>query len=447
MLGNDELGQAAYVVALGILARLAVVLGAVNEAHDVGVLLDGSRLAEVAELRTLVVALLGGAVELRQGYDGNIQFLGQLLERARNGAHLLLAAAKLEAGGVHQLQVVDDDDLHVVFAHEAAGLGAQLEYRQRRGVVDVERCGIQVFDASHQLVPLKLRQLTALDFLALDFAHVAYEAVHELEVRHLEREYGHWLVEVYGHVFGHRQHKSRLTHCGARGDDDEVAVLPARRDFVEVVKTCLQAAEAVGAVRRLLDFGNGLANYGVDLHHVALKCVFRNFEKLALGLLHKVVNVDGFVESQRANLRAVGDELARQIFLRNDACVVFHIGGRRHTRGEFGDAHGPAGLFKVALLAQLLGDGEHVDGPLLYAQRLYGLIYHLVGVFVEALGLQDVAHHRVGVLLEHERTQHGLLHFGVLWLFFAEFAQRLLFGARLAHRGYHAAVVVFCHFV
>ena len=53
LFGEDELGQAADVVAIGVDVGLDVVLGAVDEADDVGVLLDGAGLAEVAELGAL----------------------------------------------------------------------------------------------------------------------------------------------------------------------------------------------------------------------------------------------------------------------------------------------------------------------------------------------------------------------------------------------------------
>ena len=105
-----------------------------DEAHDVGILLDGAALTQVAQLRAaahLVVdrARLDRAVELRKRDDGNVEFLGQALERARDVAHLLLTAAELGSRRVHQLQIVDDDDAHVVLTHQAARFGLELEDR------------------------------------------------------------------------------------------------------------------------------------------------------------------------------------------------------------------------------------------------------------------------------------------------------------------------------
>src|ERR1700680_3796787 len=59
VLGDDELGLPS--VDLTVVHPLAV-----EEEDDVGVLLDRAAVAEVAELRALVLALLGGPGELRQ---------------------------------------------------------------------------------------------------------------------------------------------------------------------------------------------------------------------------------------------------------------------------------------------------------------------------------------------------------------------------------------------
>ena len=84
VLGYDELGHAAHVVFVFVLIYL-VVLGTVDEADYVCILLDCSRLAQVTELRAFAVdtfAALVITVELRECYDGYVEFLGQSLERA-----------------------------------------------------------------------------------------------------------------------------------------------------------------------------------------------------------------------------------------------------------------------------------------------------------------------------------------------------------------------------
>ena len=61
---------------------LVVVVVAVDEHDDVGVLFDGAGFAQVAHHGAFVGALLDAAVELREGDDGALQFFGQGLEAA-----------------------------------------------------------------------------------------------------------------------------------------------------------------------------------------------------------------------------------------------------------------------------------------------------------------------------------------------------------------------------
>ena len=75
-----------------------------DEGHDVGVLLDGARLAEVRELGTLrTAAHFGGAAQLRQRDHRHVQLLGDRLERTRNKGHLLLAVSFRILIAGHQL--------------------------------------------------------------------------------------------------------------------------------------------------------------------------------------------------------------------------------------------------------------------------------------------------------------------------------------------------------
>ena len=68
LLGDEELG---LVLKVGIVA--VVILGAVNEGDDVGVLLDGAGLAQVAELRlgVFAAAAFGSTAELGEGANSD----------------------------------------------------------------------------------------------------------------------------------------------------------------------------------------------------------------------------------------------------------------------------------------------------------------------------------------------------------------------------------------
>src|SRR4029078_467260 len=73
------------------LKALDVIFLAEHEHHDVGVLLDRARLAKVGELRTLVLALLDLARQLRQRDDRHRKLLGEGLEAGGDLGDLLHA--------------------------------------------------------------------------------------------------------------------------------------------------------------------------------------------------------------------------------------------------------------------------------------------------------------------------------------------------------------------
>jgi len=97
-------------------------MGAVDEHDDVGVLLDGAGFAEVGELGAAFVAF-GGAGELAEDEDGNLQFFREALEAAGNAGDFFLAVAEAAARG-DQLEIIDDEKREALVAFEPAGFGA-----------------------------------------------------------------------------------------------------------------------------------------------------------------------------------------------------------------------------------------------------------------------------------------------------------------------------------
>ena len=208
LLGHDHLGLAvgllaallpgvvalveALVALLGAPRRLRareVVLLAIDEHDDVGVLLDRARFAQVGELRPLVLALLDGAAELRQRQHRHVELLGQRLEAAGDLRDLLHAVllARL-ARGAEELEVVDDQQAEPVRALQPAGAGAQRGDRQRRRVVDEEVQVLELVADRQDLVEVAADQLALADLLRRDLGLLGEHAGGELLGRHFERE-------------------------------------------------------------------------------------------------------------------------------------------------------------------------------------------------------------------------------------------------------------------
>ena len=81
MLGDDELCLTSPVEPCLVLHYL-VVFGSMDETHNVGILLYGTRLAEVAQLWSLALLSLPrlyATVQLAECNDGYVEFLGESL--------------------------------------------------------------------------------------------------------------------------------------------------------------------------------------------------------------------------------------------------------------------------------------------------------------------------------------------------------------------------------
>ncbi len=130
MLGDDKLSNTDKRIALLIFCQF-IILRTVDEADHIGILLDSTRLTQVGELRSFAVdvplARLYATIELGEGDDRDFQFLGQDLERSRDGTYLLLTVAEGHPTGIHELEIVDDDHSYAVLTHESSRLGTQLE--------------------------------------------------------------------------------------------------------------------------------------------------------------------------------------------------------------------------------------------------------------------------------------------------------------------------------
>src|SRR6266542_1496496 len=187
LLSDDHFGKALdALVRLGV-DRPVVELLPVDEADDIGVLLDGARLAEVGKLRAamLPAALLGRPGQLRDRDDRNVELFGERLERPRDVGDLLLAILDV-AWARRQLQIVNDHERNVVLGLQPACLRAHRERRERGGIVNPDRGRAEQARRAGQLGIIVVAQLPAAQPLSVDQALGADQALHELVVGHFQ---------------------------------------------------------------------------------------------------------------------------------------------------------------------------------------------------------------------------------------------------------------------
>src|SRR6267378_219158 len=254
LLADDHLGNAFdALVGLGI-DRPVVKLLPVDEAHDVGVLFDRTRFAEVRQLRppVLAAALLRRARQLRDRHDGNVELLGQRLERARDVGNLLLAVLDV-ARTLHQLQIVDDHERNIVFGFQPPCLRAHAERCQRAGIVDPDRRRAEQTGRPRELGIVVIPQLSAPQPLRIDQPLRTQEPLYQRVLRHFDREEGYACVVLDRGVLDDVQRQRRFSHRWPGGDNDQIGTLEPSRQTIEIDEPAGDPGHGPGARLELLD--------------------------------------------------------------------------------------------------------------------------------------------------------------------------------------------------
>ena len=102
--------------------------------------------------------------------------------------------------------------------------------------------------------------------------------------------------------------------------------------------------------------------------------------------------------------------MAGHELLRQHTRMIFNMGRRSHMRTQVHDIGRASHVFQCSVLLQLLRHGHDIHRPLTHVQRLDSLVDFLVTGLVESLRAQNLADDGESVLVNHQRTQHRLLH-------------------------------------
>src|SRR5918992_470350 len=392
------------------LRLLVVVLLAVDEHDDVGVLLDLPAFTKVGEHRDRRVARLDGARQLRHRDHGDLELAGEDLEPA---AHLAdgLDAAVGAAVGAEQLEVVHDDQPEPVPGMESARLGAHLEDADVAGVVDEDRRLGQLLDGAKHLGPAVGLDTALAELVARDLRLGGDEAMGELGLGHLEREQGGGPAVVDGGILHNVGGQRRFAHRWPCRQHDQVARLESARQLVDVGEARGGAGQADALSRELLELVDLLVEDVLDRPHLGEAALVADLEELRLGSLDQVARLAAVGEHLGLDPAGRVEDAAHQRVVADDSGVVedrSHSGDDRWQRVDVGVA---SGRLQLAVAAQVVADGQRVDrlGLGLLLQADHRPEDELVARAVEVVGPQpDLEQHAVKRLLgEQDRAEDG----------------------------------------
>ena len=250
-------------------------------------------------------------------------------------------------GRLHQLEVVDDHEVQAGLRLEAARLRPQLHRRDVRRVVDVERRLGQVVHRRRDPGEVQLLEEARAEALRVDVGDAGQQAQHELLLAHLEAEHADRLLLADRGVLGDVEREARLADGRAGRDDDQVALLEAGRQLVQVQEARRDAAQlaavgvevvepVVGGVEELLE----LAEAGGDPP-------VRDREQLRLGAVDRLLDLGRVLVADAGDLAGGADQVPEDRLALDDPRVLDGVDGGRRLVRELREVGPAADLLEV----------------------------------------------------------------------------------------------------
>src|SRR6266481_4909156 len=203
----------------------------IDEHDHVGVLFDGAGFAEVGKLRAALFAF-GGASELAEHENGDLQFFGEPLEAARDAGNFFLAIAEAAAAG-DELKIIDNDERKAFFALEAAGFCADFEHAGRAGVVDPQRRGGNGAESFGHAAPVFTAEMAGTKFMGVNLRDRCDETLQQGFFGHFQAEESYRTAGADGNIFGKIESERGFSLRGAGSKNQQFRRLQAGKKFVE----------------------------------------------------------------------------------------------------------------------------------------------------------------------------------------------------------------------
>ena len=332
-----------------------------------------------------------GARELRQLHHQHAAALGEGVQRAGNGRHLLAAQVARIALGDDQLDVVHKDHVVAVgdgLRHDVAcGHAARLDH--------VKPALGRVLRANREGTPVAVGQAAALDRVEVDLHALRHDAVADLAGGRFEAEKAD--LERLGHVIGHHQGKGRLAVARVAAQHHHVAA----PDEAVVVKHVQPEAHIVrGCAARVA--GGEILQKLQHRHH--LHAAARGHLRLQL----REQRTDVVERSRAVDLRRNGADAAQRRLLAHK----LRIFAPARARGR--DLHQVDELLllrRAGGIAELRVDRDGVGVPALAEHLARRLEDQPVGCAGEIALVHLGEHLTDDALVDQHRAEHGALGF------------------------------------
>ncbi len=391
--------------------------GTEDEHHEVGVLFERARFAEVRQHRTMIRSRFRGAAQLRQRDDRTAQFLREPLQRSRDRRKLLLTVVEA-AAALHQLNVVDDQQVQAMLCLQPPRLRAHFEHADRRCVIDENLHLLQLADRVNELAVIVGRQEPRSQPVRIDARFRREQSHEQLLFRHFQREEADRqrlrpVLERRG-VLRDVQHERRLAHRRTRRHQHQVARVQAGRHFVELREPGRDTGHRALLRLQLLDRIEAVAHQLAQRREADGRALVGDLEDAAFRFVEDLLRIlFGAVGRDRDVVRALNQRAERRLLL-DDARVVPDVRRARHAVDQARDVRRPADLVEFARAAQLLFQRDQIDRVVALGERDHLVEDAAVRVAIEVIGVDDLDRFVHRFVAQDHRAEHGAFGFEIV---------------------------------
>ena len=245
---------------------------------------------------------------------------------------------------------------------ELTGLAHELHDAQVGVVIYIQRGLVDRGHLRDNLVHLVTVQLAVAELGLVHLGPGTKQTLCQLHAVHFQTKEGHVLVVVDGSVGRDGQGKRGLSHARTGRQDNQVRILEAVGQLVQLFDTRGDSRDAVLAVVEPLQQGR---NEILDGLYSTLHLLVGDGENVPLRILDHIVRIEGRVHGLLDGLRGRLDHPAQGGLVLQVFQVPLHVGRRRHRLHQVEKVFPAARLGELAVAFQFRRKGQKVDGSTL----------------------------------------------------------------------------------
>ena len=193
----------------------------------------------------------------------------------------------------------------------------------------------------------------------------------ELLLAHLEAEDADALALADGRVLGDVEREARLADRRPSGEDDEVALLEARRERVEVGEARPDAADLAAVGVEVVEPVVGIVEERLERAEPGVDPLLADGEQLRLGPVDRLLDLGWVLVADAGDPARRPDQVPQDRLALDDPGVLGDVDGGRRLVREARQVGAPADRLELVLALERLGDRDDVDrlAPLEQVQR------------------------------------------------------------------------------